>query len=419
MTTILYGAGASLGFFQTDPSSKFLTSRVRDINVWQYALSRYHNKGLPSAQDIVALIDAICHYAPQYNFEQICEVLDKFCSYNFDNLPQHTYLANVVLALGGKILPGHPVWGDVPFVYRQIIADTLVGLHNGQQRPDYKQKIDRQTDFLSYICSQEEDNKINVVSFNYDNLVLESATRLGLSDGFMTSNDPRHHNLKTIDVQHFLNANRCVYFPHGHIRFRLIDSGDVLFYDNFNDANSDRWDKDDTSTIGLTLTGQYTQFASNYNTFLTTGQTKDNSFNIAPYSYYYQRLAADVLNSNRMIIIGYSFGDEHVNRLLQSFVNRDSNNKAYIVDFYNVAKYPISLIDEMNDQHNILMKINQTFKAPWIVNYNPFTHSKTPVNPKAVADLNDNSIGYGDIFPNITYYRKGYHEFLVDYPKFI
>ena len=417
MTTILYGAGASLGFFQTDPSTTYLTSRVRDINVWQYALSRYHNKGLPSAQDIVALIDAICHYVPQYNFEQICEVLDKFCSYNFDNVPQHTYLANVVFALGGKIIPGHSAWGDVPFVYRQIIADTLVELYNRQPRPDYTQRIGRQTDFMSYICGQEED--VNVVSFNYDDIVSSSATQVGFNNGFVISNDPRHHNLKVIDVQQFLNAKRCVYFPHGHIRFRLISSGDVLFYDNINDANSDRWNKDDTSIVGLTLTGQYTQFASNYNTFLTTGQTKDNSFNIVPYSYYYQRLAADVLNSNRMIIIGYSFGDEHVNRLLQSFINRDDANKAYIVDFYDVVKSPITLVNEMSDQHNMLMKINQTFKAPWIVNYNPSTHAKTPINPQAVADLNNNSIGYGEIFPNIIYYRKGYHDFLMDYPKFL
>ena len=417
MTTILFGAGASRGFYNTDPSTPYLTARVKDINVWQSALSRYHNKKLPSAQEVVELINAICQCDPLYNFEQICEVLDKYCSYNFDKLPQNTYLANIVLTIVHSYLPTNHAWSDIPFVYRQIIADTLVALQNKHKRPDYAHRSGLQTDFLSYICQQDE--QVNLVSFNYDDIVFESASRLGFINGFVTSIDPRHQQRKTTDVQIFLNAKHVVYFPHGHIRFRLVDSGDVLFYDDVNTANSDRWSKADTSTIGLTLTGQYTQFAYNYNTFLTTGQTKDSSFNIAPYSYYYQRLATDILHSNRIILIGYSFGDEHVNRLLQSFVNRDPNNRVCIVDFYDVTTSPITLVNEMADQRNILMKINQTFKAPWIVNYNPLTSARTPVNPKAVADLNNNSIGYGEIFPNITYYRKGYHDFLVDYQKFL
>ena len=417
MITILFGAGASLGFYNTNPSTSYLTSRVKDINVWLSALARYHNKNLPSAQDIVGVINRICQYHLDYNFEQICEVLDKFCSYNFDNLPQHTYLANIVCVLSDKILRTQPVWADVPFVYRQIIADTLVELHNKQQRPDYVKWIRLQTSLLEYICQQDE--QVNIVSFNYDNIVFESASQLGFINGFIPSSDPRHQQKNTTNAQVFLNAKRVVYFPHGHIRFRLINSGDVLFYDNINEANFDRWNKYDTSTIGITLTGQYTQFAYNYNTFLTTGQTKDNSFNIAPYSYYYQRLATDILNSDKIILIGYSFGDEHVNRLLQSFVIRNNNNVVYIVDYYSVATSPISLIEEMSDQRNILMKINQTFKAPWIISYNPLTSAKTPINPKAVADLNNNSVGYGEIFPNITYYRKGYHAFLQEYQNIL
>lgn len=199
MTTILFGAGASRGFYNTDPSTPYLTARVKDINVWQSALSRYHNKKLPSAQEVVELINAICQCDPLYNFEQICEVLDKYCSYNFDKLPQNTYLANIVLTIVHSYLPTNHAWSDIPFVYRQIIADTLVELQNKHKRPDYAHRSGLQTDFLSYICQQDE--QVNLVSFNYDDIVFESASRLGFINGFVTSIDPRHQQRKTTDVQ--------------------------------------------------------------------------------------------------------------------------------------------------------------------------------------------------------------------------
>lgn len=421
MTTILFGAGASNGFFSENLNTSKLTAIVKDVNVWQDALLKYYKKGLPTACEIANLIHLICCANPQYHFEQICEVLDKFCSYQFDSMPQNTYFANTLFVMANKYgvghIPAYSNWSDVPFLFRQIIADAIVNMHNTNANPNYGALIGQQIDFLNYVSNQEE--RMSVVSLNYDDLVYTSAIQAGLESGFVLSGDPRDKGQKVTDVQRFFNAPKVVYFPHGHIRFRFTDSGHVLFYDDYNQANVERWRAQDTFNDAFTLTGQYSQFAHNYNTFLTTGQTKDNSFNIAPYSYYYQRLASDFLNSNRIILIGYSFGDEHFNRLLHSFVNLSKNNKVYIVDYYDVHTNPITLVHEMQDQRNILMKINQTFKAPWIVNYNPATQIQSPVNMQAVADINNDAIGYGEIFPNIYYYRKGYGDFLSDYANII
>ena len=173
MTTILYGAGASYGFFNIDPSSQYLTSKIKNVNVWQDALIRYHNKNLPSAQDIVKVIERICIADDKYNFEQICEVLDKFCSYHYDKLPKDTYLANIILTLCNGFLPTQFNWVDVPYVYRQILANTLVELHTTHKMPDYVNSISQQTAFLDFVCQIEEDKPVSIVSFNYDDIVLE------------------------------------------------------------------------------------------------------------------------------------------------------------------------------------------------------------------------------------------------------
>lgn len=89
----------------------------------------------------------------------------------------------------------------------------------------------------------------------------------------------------------------------------------------------------DLTTIGSTLLVLPGRFSYNWNTFLSTGQTKDEGLNHLPYAVYYQRLSIDLAKSDTVYVVGYSFGDDHINRLLRSFIKLNLNNKVYIVDF--------------------------------------------------------------------------------------
>ena len=68
------------------------------------------------------------------------------------------------------------------------------------------------------------------------------------------------------------------------------------------------------------------KYSYNFNAFIATGQTKDDSLNHIPYSAYYQRLVSDQAQSKMVYLVGYSFGDDPVNRLLQSFLKIDHDN---------------------------------------------------------------------------------------------
>lgn len=408
MTTILYGAGASYDFFEPNLCTQYLTDKVKIVSAWQNALTQYFKKDLPSASEIVAVIDAICQANPKYDFEQICEVLDKYCSYQFDDLSGNTYLANIVNVLKRAYGVGRwstsLKWGDVPFVYRQIIADTIIELQNNHKTPNYQTLIEQQNEFLQYVC--KVDDEVSIASLNYDDIVFTSAKVLNFETGFELTTNPLSERQKDINIQKFLNAKKVVYFPHGHIRFRFINAGDMLFYDDYNMANQDRWEKESSFNLALTYTNLDRLFSANYNTFLTTGQTKDNSFNISPYSYYYQRLSADILRSQRLIIIGYSFGDEHINRLFSSFVNISRNNIVYIVDYYLENSETSNLYKGTSCSPSTFTKINSIFKE-----------SRIPT--KRSIPIDNDSLGFKEIMPNIIYYRKGYHKFLEDYDKMI
>ena len=88
MITFLFAAGASVPFFENPSLSTFyLTQKVRDINEWQRVIKKYtlikgQSVVIAPPQFVVEVIDMILSYAPDANFEQIAEVLDKISSYS-------------------------------------------------------------------------------------------------------------------------------------------------------------------------------------------------------------------------------------------------------------------------------------------------------------------------------------------------
>lgn len=418
MTTILFGAGASREFFEPDLSTQYLTCQVKDGANWDRVIDAYKknkdaNICIPKSQDVCQLINTICSIKPDYNFEQIGEIVDKFCSYAFDSMP-NTYLATTLHTFSKMCnkdhFPESAEWGDVPFLYRQIIAEAIIELQSQGQVANYNNQINEQTKFIEYMmCSDDE---INLISFNYDDLVLSSAQGLGFETGFVN----KGIRGKILDVQTFFGAKKVTYFPHGHVRFKFTDQTNVEYFDSARTANNERWGGLSHSGIGATATMTPSKFAYNFNTFITTGQTKDDSLNFHPYAYFYQRMAKDLLYSERVVLIGYSFGDEHINRLLQSFIITDINHHVYIVDYY---PNEVTMVNEWEDKDNIIFKINQTFGIPWLISKDPTTWKSFPHNPQQVQNINDPNLGYGDIFDRVHFYKKGYLDFLKNYKNFI
>lgn len=418
MKTFLFAAGASVPFFESPTlNTSYLTEKVKDINEWQRVIDKYvsikgQNVVIAPPQFVVDVINKIISYAPDAKFEQIAEVLDKISSYSMDSIPSNRMM-NLVQCVLMDIMRNPHKWPgigmqEIPFLFREIIAEAILELESNHKSGDYTQLLEKQKAFIAYAAKDEE---ASIISTNYDNCVPDSLHGLGFETCFKPV-DSRH--LMQIDIHSFMNAPRVVYYPHGHLRFHFTDNDNVTYWHDSIMANNERWDGLASTSIGSTLTVTPGKFAYNFNTFITTGQTKDDSFNHLPYAIYYQRMACDIAKSDTVYIIGYSFSDDHFNRLMKSFLKLKDTNKLVIVDYYPDA---IGMVDEYMDQNNIISKICQVFGTEWSVIYDSARQNKLPFNQSEVQKLNKE--GFGEIFKNVYFYKKGYYDFLNEFTKFI
>lgn len=418
MKTFLFAAGASVPYFENPSlSTSYLTEKVKDINEWQRVIGKYksitgQNVVIAQPQFIVKVINMILNFVPDATFEQIGEVLDKISSYSMDSIPSNRMM-NLVQRVLLEIMNIPHKWPcigmqEIPFLFREIIAESILELENNHKTRDYTQLLENQKAFIAYAAKDEE---ASIISTNYDNCVPNSLDGLGFDTCFKPID---HRYLMQIDIHRFMNAPRVVYYPHGHLRFHFTDNDNVTYWRDSIMANKERWDGLASFAIGSTLTVTPGKYAYNFNTFITTGQTKDDSFNHLPYAIYYQRMACDIANSNTVYIIGYSFGDDHFNRLMKSFLKLKDTNKVVIVDYYHDA---IGMVDEYMDQNNIISKICQVFGTEWSIIYDNTRHTKLPFNQPEVDRLNKD--GFGEIFKNVYFYKKGYKDFLNEFTIFI
>lgn len=415
MKTILFGAGASMPFFQPELSTRHLTDAVNDLGRWNYVISKYKQvKGsnivVAPATYVKRIIDAITACSPQANFEQIAEVVDKLASYSTSPFPQHNAMNIFEFVIEGLLYGTHKQLPTglqgIPFLLREIIAGYILELEGNNKVPSYQALIDKQRDFLDYATAN--DDRASIVSLNYDDCVMESVQGLSFRTGF---EDTRSQYGRQLDVRSFAGSKKVIYFPHGHLRFLFTDNDNVTYFPTSTQAEAERWHRLGSSSLAATLTFTQGRFAYNFNTFLTTGQTKDDSLNHLPYATYYQRLAVDLYSSDTLIVIGYSFGDEHFNRLIKSFLEMSGNRELIVIDYY---PYAVTMTGEFQDEQNIITKIHEAARTTWSV-IATGKGSITPANPAEIAHLN--KYGYGYIFDNVLFYKNGYDKFLSEYQQ--
>jgi hypothetical protein len=413
MNTILFGAGASIPFFDTSLTSTYITEQILDIANWKKVLKKLTkaNKYGYNLIDINEVKPVLCYLSNlneigcfNLNFEDIAEVLDKLSSYGFDALPQRNLL-NTILSFFKPAITISAKWQHIPFLLREIIANTIIDMHKNHCISNYDKMISLQNDFIGHI--QREDNCISLVSLNYDDIVPTSVDTLNYISCHFTDNTKRHKN--TINIKDFFKSKTVAYFPHGNLRFVFTDELNVSYSKDIDQAEKERWDGLFNRGTTNVVNGS---FSYDFNTFITTGKTKDNAFNNMPYSIYYQRLATDFLNSSKIFIIGYSFGDIHFNRLLRSFLYTNNENKVYVIDKYDSM---VTMIDEYTDNSNIITKIHDTFQPDWYIIFNNKPSQKSPYNQLEVNKINQE--GYGEIFDRIIFYKKGYDQFLNEFHK--
>ena len=396
---VIFGSGASIPFFNPPLTTDFLTSKIKDRNLWEDLVSRFNNlmrgTNVIDLNIIIAAIERIDTINNKSNFEQIIEIIDKVSSYCFDPITNSKAFHNILrfFNVRNKQMFCSHSWNITPFLFRQLIAESILNLQNKCKDEKYHHLTTLQANFFEYIMTK---GNISLFSFNYDDVLHDSLRTLDFEHGFKNGR---------FDSLRYFTADNTISFPHGHLRFTIDDNG-IKYYEDSIQANTDRFDKLAVYDSNETRYIVESNYCYNFNTFLVTGNAKESTFDNNPYAAYYQKLAADILGGNEITIVGYSFGDSHINRLLLNFLELNVNNRIFVID---KASNPVNMIPDFMNQNSIINKIFSWLdKKPL-----PLSNVYTYKYQKNVDEINKN--GYGMLSPQIYIYKNGYENFLTDF----
>lgn len=399
---LLFGAGASVDFFSGKLSSKTIKDAVRNRNNWAKTLSESSLKG--KCNDILKLINDIAsELGDSASFEDMVEVIDEIGSL-CERLTRTTQGAFVKLivenAFEKEFLSIYdnnylcPEYKDLPYYFRKTIADYIISYQKTIDNT-YAELTKSQGDFFRAV--NQKFNKTSLFTLNYDDALYDSIKKTGIdfTSGFAEET--------VFDAEKYYKANNSVSCLHGHIRIIGTSKYFAQIEDSLADVSKDRKSAHPNAFFDDQIVGG----RLNYNNFLITGKEKDKALNNIPYSFYYHKFALDLTNSDVIFIIGYSFGDEHINRLLKSVPFINTSSKFVIVDF---------------------CKLNEFNKKKYTDMLSCFVKWYSFYNVEDVKTIFDNESenqsletrGYGWLLGNrIFLYINGYKQFLKEYRELL
>lgn len=395
MKLLLFGAGASIPFYPT-LNTNYLTKQIGNWENWKRIIELYNQNSTFKIDytQILPLLKSIKSNTPDANFEEICGYIDSITDIltDLENKSNDKYdkITNTLLKCKIINLSLSPISNIkyLPYLFRCLIIDTFL---NVERSKNYCKLITLQEKFIKTFTATSKNSSI--VSLNYDNILNETIGTI-----FYNGYDKKQPGFMPFSCSSFFQADKTISYLHGNIKFYYTLSDiKYSFEKTFNTKER----------IEMLLTQKYlseqylpTNIENHsYNVFITTGIEKNISMDYLPYSIYYTKFAADICKSSSIISIGYSFRDQHVNRILSSFLNMKRKNRIIIVD-YNESNN-ISLND-FYSEGNILYEIYRVFLC------------QIPTNNHQEF-ININTKGYGFVTDQILYYKLGYEFFLNEY----
>jgi hypothetical protein len=162
-----------------------------------------------------------------------------------------------------------------------------------------------------------------------------------------------------------------------------------------------------SATFNQTRTLGDSNYAYNFNTFLVTGQSKESTFDENPYAAYYAKFARDIFLADEIVLIGYSFGDPHFNRLFLNFLTANESSKVVIVTNYTDS---INVVRDGTKQDSFIRSVLHFLSKRAIPLKSPHGEYLFSENVDII-----NQIGYGELAPNVLLYKKGYNSFLEEF----
>lgn len=401
---VLFGAGASIPFFEYHKGESLLTTNainkaILDKDLWGNAL--VHNselrENIPHILSFLQKIQGILRGIA--NFEDIAEIVDMvgdLCRDRFSSsVSNYTNLiCSEVFSIGSSSLYENgflaPSYIYLPYFYREIIAEYISNLYT-KLPTCYNTMVQLQSEFLKHLAEKYEN--INLFTLNYDDSISDSIveSKIDFTNGFDSET--------SFNDALYFRSKYSISYLHGHIRMVNRSRYYATMVRNIDEARCFR----QSNYSSPFAPDGANEGQNDFNIFITTGKSKDTSLNFIPYSAYYSKLAYDAFDSNTLFIVGYSFNDLHVNRLIGHYLSIDAHHHIVIVDYVPRDENGVADLTKYKTTLSQFVKWNGFYGVEDLSNIFDSDTEKISIN----------HYGYGWIMNHRTFlYINGYKQFL-------
>ncbi len=211
-----------------------------------------------------------------------------------------------------------------------IIAER-VNQYNGQFKCS-----DSNTWFWNFWVKATNSCCWDIGTLNYDDCVDQSIHNF--NDGYRYT-DSEYSTFDPFQMTQLDNTTRIMHL-HGSIfyGYRQDDKNDNYLENFFEDLykfnslkkSCDTWNN---RSPNISQSGMQAIIGP-----IITGRRKSDKLLAYPYSYYYNVFQQSLLNNSSLLIVGYSFGDLHINSLLWRFKKTHGSNRRIVL----IADFPKS-----------------------------------------------------------------------------
>jgi hypothetical protein len=234
-----------------------------------------------------------------------------------------------------------------------LIADLLFW------RKKHEEFVDRYKKFLSFIAAEK---KVTITTLNHDLLIeflLESVLGQSYSDGFtkdqkvLFSSDGKPLNvfqdvfkesISLIKLHGSIDTYKYVCYDEKPHTSTVVATGDYFYFKTLNYYEKQHPERFD-STSGKKVQSFHFEITPQF----ITGTNKPPLINSDKmYSVLYNKLCSDILSSENLLLIGYSYGDQHVNDQIKKAISNGNLKKITNVNPGLQFPYPVNGITLLN-----------------------------------------------------------------------
>jgi len=186
--------------------------------------------------------------------------------------------------------------------------------------------------FIEWMKLQKEQTSLRLYTLNYDRIFQTLLCENGISifEGFDTEIPETstygirpnvNRILRDFDTDVCYNLHGCINWDVEELDFHQLANPEILYkrYPNLPVNNT---------PASVQIEKGKTMMVTN----IVTGYQKAQKSMIAPFKQMQSAFDIDCSLSNEIYVIGYSFGDEHINESLRTAIRHNSNLKMVIVD---------------------------------------------------------------------------------------